>query len=52
MMKKLIALTSLLLALPAASAAAGPTLPVEIQSSQGIEFYNGGVGLGERGKMP
>ncbi len=52
MMRKLIALTSLLLALPAAAAAAGPALPVEIQSSQGIEFYNGGVGLGERGKMP
>jgi hypothetical protein len=52
MMKKLIAMTSLLLALPAAAAAAGPTLPVEVQSSQGIEFYNGGVGLGERGEMP
>ena len=51
-MKKLISLMSLLLVLPAAVALAGPSLPVEVQSSQGIEFYNGGVGLGERGQMP
>ena len=50
-MKRLTVLSLLLLALPAV-AAAGPSLPVEIETSQGIEFYNGGVGLGERAQMP
>jgi hypothetical protein len=51
-MKKWIAMTCALAALPAAALAAGSNLPVEIQTSQGIKFYNGGAGLDERSKMP
>jgi hypothetical protein len=51
-MKKWIALTCALVALPAAALAAGSNLPVEIQTAQGIKFYNGGAGLDERSKMP
>jgi hypothetical protein len=50
-MKKWIILTCSLVALPAAALAAGGNLPVEIQTSQGIQFYNGGAGLDERSEM-
>ena len=52
MKRTLLALTLLLPVLPAVASAASSSLPVEIQSSKGISFYNGGVGLGERGMMP
>ena len=50
-MKKLIASAAAVLLFPAVVLAAGTELPVEVQTAQGIKYYNGGVGLGERAAM-
>lgn len=48
---RLIAVGVLLL-LPGLALAAGSGLPVEVREAQGVSYYNGGVGLDERGRMP
>ena len=50
-MKLHLAWISVLL-LPAAVFAAGSDLPVPLQTSQGISYYNGGAGLDERARLP
>ena len=50
-MKKLIASAAAVLLFPAVVLAAGNSLPVEIQTAQGVKYYNGGVGIDERSEM-
>mgnify|MGYP003573616175 CR=1 FL=1 len=50
-MKFRFALIAALLLFPVAALAAEPDLPVEVKTEQGIKYYNGGVGLGERAAM-
>lgn len=51
-MKKFLTIMLLSLVLPVAAAASDLALPVTVQTFQGVRFYNGGVGLEERGRMP
>ena len=50
-MKKLIATAAAVLLFPTVVLAAGSSLPVDVQTAQGIKYYNGGVGLEERSAM-
>ena len=51
-MKARLASIPVLLLFPAMVMAAGSDLPVEKRTAQGISYYNGGVGLDERARLP
>jgi hypothetical protein len=51
-MKKWMAFIPALLLASAAVPASGTDLPVDLQTAQGVQYYNGGVGSGERSQMP
>lgn len=51
-MKKWMPLIPVLALFPAMVLAAGSDLPVEVHASQGIKYYNGGVGMDERARLP
>ena len=52
MMKKVLALLVISAFAAGGAYAAESSLPVPVETAQGIKFYNGGVGIGERAKMP
>lgn len=51
-MKRWMPLIPVLSLFPVMVLAAGPDLPVDVRTSQGIRYYNGGVGMDERADMP
>ena len=51
-MKKVLALLVVSAFVASGAFAAEPGLPVPVKTAQGIKFYNGGVGIGERAQMP
>ncbi len=51
-MKAGLAVAVSLVLLPSVLLAADPELPVPIQTSQGVRYYNGGVGVDERKALP
>jgi hypothetical protein len=51
-MKKVLAILVLSTFAASGALAAEHSLPVPVGTAQGIKFYNGGVGIGERAIMP
>jgi hypothetical protein len=51
-MKKVLALLAVSVFAASGAFAAESGLPVPVKTAQGIKFYNGGVGVGERSRMP
>lgn len=51
-MKKVLAILVISVFAASGAVAAESSLPVPVKTAGGVKFYNGGVGVGERAKMP